>query len=216
MKTKNKEKGFTLIELLVVVAIIGLLSSIVLASLSGARSKARDTKRVGEMRSIENALTLYSVANNGGVPTSAYTSWGVVPRQYSNGPIDCAAVDTNNQELYTILINAKALSSRPAPDPQAAQGYCYVYISNTSLGYKQSDIKVAGASYDQEGYLISSGPLAANSTPVGSAAFFTALENTKTTSNSPAFVGITFGNNPPFVPNKNLTTGVNSDVRYTY
>lgn len=56
---KNKAKGFTLIELLVVIAIIGLLASVVMASLSNARSNARDAKRISDFKQFQNALELF-------------------------------------------------------------------------------------------------------------------------------------------------------------
>jgi len=54
----KREKGFTLIELLVVVAIIGLLASIIIASLGGARKGGRDAKAKAEIRQIQTALEL--------------------------------------------------------------------------------------------------------------------------------------------------------------
>ena len=54
---KNK-KGFTLIELLVVIAVIGLLSSIVLVSMGPARKKAKDTKRMTDLKQISSAMEL--------------------------------------------------------------------------------------------------------------------------------------------------------------
>lgn len=56
---KKKSKGFTLIELLVVIAIIGILATIVLVSLNSARQKARDTKRVSDIRQVALALEMY-------------------------------------------------------------------------------------------------------------------------------------------------------------
>lgn len=53
-----------MIELLVVIAIIGLLSSVVLASLNGARVKARNARRIADMKQMQTALELYYNDNN--------------------------------------------------------------------------------------------------------------------------------------------------------
>ena len=53
-------RGFTLIELLVVIAIIGILSAVVLTSLTSARVKARDARRQSDLHQISVALELYN------------------------------------------------------------------------------------------------------------------------------------------------------------
>lgn len=53
------KKGFTLVELLVVIAIIGLLSSVIFASLNSARAKGRDARRMADLKNIQTALNVY-------------------------------------------------------------------------------------------------------------------------------------------------------------
>jgi len=68
MKLNNKKiifnNGFTLIELLVIIAVIGILSTIVLASLNNARIRAQTAKTVSELRNISQAFEIYNLDNN--------------------------------------------------------------------------------------------------------------------------------------------------------
>ena len=52
------QRGFTLIELLVVIAIIGLLASIMIASITSARDKARYVRAQTDIRLFINAIVL--------------------------------------------------------------------------------------------------------------------------------------------------------------
>lgn len=66
-------KSFTLIELMVVISIIGFLSTIVLVNISSVRAKARDAKRLQDMRQILTAIMLF------------YDKYGDFPNNLSPG-----------------------------------------------------------------------------------------------------------------------------------
>ena len=66
---KRNSKQFTLIELLVVVAIIGILASILLPSISQARSKAQEVISISNLKQIYTGVMLYTSGNNEYVPS---------------------------------------------------------------------------------------------------------------------------------------------------
>ena len=66
--TTTRARGFTLIELLVVIAIIGLLSTIIAAPIQNARKKARDDKKIAELKAVQLALEQYAESNSGTYP----------------------------------------------------------------------------------------------------------------------------------------------------
>lgn len=117
-----KRKGFTLIELLIVIAIIGLLATLAIISLTTAQRKARDTKRIADMKSIQTAVELYFSDN------SSYPD-----------PADWAALQTDL---------APYISQVPV-DPNNSSGTQYIYAYCTAGGpCASSDQYAVGATLE--------------------------------------------------------------------
>jgi prepilin-type N-terminal cleavage/methylation domain-containing protein len=89
------KRGFTLIELLVVIAIIGILASVVLASLGSSRAKARIAAAQGTMRSVQTGA---AVCINDATPVSPSE-----PTETNNG--GGAAICATNSANYSALPN---------------------------------------------------------------------------------------------------------------
>ncbi len=102
--------GFTLIELLVVIAIIGILSSIVLVSLTTARSKARDSRRIVDLKTIQLALAEY-YNDNVKYPINIYGT---------------ASGSLNNTAVYLATVPTDPNSTVACTGTQVS---CYVYAA---------------------------------------------------------------------------------------
>ena len=94
----QKSRGFTLIELLVVIAIIGLLSSVVLASLNEARQKARDARRIADLKQMQVALELYYTSQT--IPGYPSATAALVTAYIQRVP-----VDPGTGAAYTYAVN---------------------------------------------------------------------------------------------------------------
>ncbi|OGF27179.1 hypothetical protein A2331_00365 [Candidatus Falkowbacteria bacterium RIFOXYB2_FULL_34_18] len=122
MHKNNNIKGFTLVELLVVIAIIGLLSTFAVVSLNEARLKARDARRLADVKQMMTALEIY-YSSCGRYPSA------VVPggRVAGGDPIDCPM----NTNIYLGLV-----PSNPLPRPD---GGCpdsdYIYTRDNLSSY---------------------------------------------------------------------------------
>ena len=61
--TVNAQRGFSLVELMVVIAIIGVLASVVVVSVTSRVGEARRTKVLTDFSNIKKAIQLFKIDN---------------------------------------------------------------------------------------------------------------------------------------------------------
>ena len=120
-----KNKGFTLIELLVVIAIIGVLATVVLGSLGNAKAKARDTRRMSDLKQMQIALEMYH-NDYGTYPNTSNGWWGNCASFGSRG--------TTGPTGYIPGLAPSYISVLPLDPKPIGTDACYLYRS-TGIEY---------------------------------------------------------------------------------
>ncbi|MDD4901136.1 MAG: type II secretion system protein [Patescibacteria group bacterium] len=120
LNKKNQPAGFTLIELLVVISIIGFLTTATVVMLNNSRMKARDAKRLADMKQVITALDLY-FDNNNQFPTSDADGCASCS--------GCSYYDTGNKD-YILLNNKLSGIMNKTPADPTATGNCAGYLYN--------------------------------------------------------------------------------------
>ncbi len=132
---KNTKKGFTLIELLVVIAIIAMLSAIVLASLSTARMKSRDAKRISDIGQIQLALELFFDSNQSYPSTTPGCPNGAV-----------CTTNLNLEAAISLLQVSGFLPQSPTPPPGGVPAL-YLYRGLVPLGTECTGVGITCTTY---------------------------------------------------------------------
>ena len=129
------KKAFTLIELLVVIAIIGLLSTLSVIALNSARAKARDAKRISDVKQMQVALEMYyndmatypdtvpaggAIASDGTVGSTTFLRVVPVPPT----PIDGSTCNTAVAGKYALASYQYVKASSTGAIPSYAIGFC--------------------------------------------------------------------------------------------
>jgi type II secretion system protein G len=112
-------KGFTLIELLVVIVIIGILATLATVTLGSARSKARDARRVSDVKQIQTAAELYyndaqvypgtvSVTAGAAMLYNGVTYMAKVPGNATPFDSTCPTAAADSTYIYTTQTNGSS------------------------------------------------------------------------------------------------------------
>ena len=124
---QRNKKGFTLIEILLVVAAIAILAGIVIVAINPNKQlgDTRNAQRKSDVNTILNAISQYSVDNNGALPagiTATSTEICATGASSCSGLVD-----------LTVLIPKYVVSIPNEPQGTTANGAGYM-VSRTAEG----------------------------------------------------------------------------------
>jgi type IV pilus assembly protein PilA len=100
MKLRRNTAGFTLVEIMIVVAIIGLLAAIAVPNFAQARTNARISSCINNLRLIDaakeqEALETDLDTGDASVDYTPYLKGGAVPNCPAGGAYTTGAIGTN-------------------------------------------------------------------------------------------------------------------------
>lgn len=83
MFKKHFKKGFSLVELLVVITIIAILSVTAFVALGGQTAKAKNSKRMQDLGTIQSALEIYAISKDSRYPATPDLGTELTPKYLS-------------------------------------------------------------------------------------------------------------------------------------
>lgn len=104
---KKRNQGFTIVELLIVIVVIGILALLVITTYSGIQSKARNSERSSDIKSLRTQIEAF-YTNNGYYPSLANlnsSSWLTTNMKSLD---QNALVDPSNASQSKTLVSAPA------------------------------------------------------------------------------------------------------------